>query len=185
MRAMSFLPRDAIVAAVLDVQSVPYAWPGEPTAEAVRRTGSGSCASKHALLAERLDELGVRSVPLLVVGSLVPEVLASDPECAAGVGLREVHECLTVLLPWAGPVLVDVTWDPALAAFGLPSTRPWEGEADMTLAVVAQGAGWAVERKTLRANKEALRKRLYGPGQREVRDRVLAAMSARFDRWRR
>jgi hypothetical protein len=54
----------------------------------------------------------------------------------------------------------------------------------MTLAVVTEGAGWAVERRTLRASKEALRRRLYGAGERAVRDRVLAAMSARFDRWR-
>jgi hypothetical protein len=137
-------PRDLrarVVALVHEVQAKPYAWPGEPAADAVRQAGTGTCASKHALLAEELAALGVSSSPLLVVGSLVPPVLTTEDDCRDGLSLREVHECLTVQTPWAGPLLVDVTWDPALAAHGLASTRPWDGESDMRLAVDPQGAG--------------------------------------------
>jgi hypothetical protein len=177
--------RARVVALIHEVQDIPYAWPGEPTASAVRALGRGTCASKHALLTEELDSLGVRSVPLLVVGPLVPSALATEDDCREGVSILEVHECLTVLTPWAGPLLVDVTWDPALAAHGLASTRPWDGASDMRLAVDADGAGWAVDRSTLRACKESLRRRLYAEGERTVRDQVLAAISAHFARWRR
>ena len=177
--------RDRVVALVHEVQAIPYAWPGDPGAHAVRELGRGTCASKHALLAEELAALGVSSMPLLVVGSLVPPLLAMEDDCRDGVSLREVHECLTVLTSWAGPLRLDVTWDRALAAHGLSSTRPWDGETDMRLAIDPEGAGWAVERATLRASKEALRRRLYADHERAVRDRVLAAMSAHFSRWRR
>lgn len=86
--------------------------------------------------------------------------------------------------PLGGSLRVDITWDPMLAARGLLVTRPWDGESDMRLAVTTDGAGWAIERAHLRAAKEALRNRLYAPGQREVRDRTLRAMSAHFRRWR-
>ena len=45
-------------------------------------------------------------------------------------------------------------------------------------------ACWSVPREALRDAKEALRSRLYRPGQREVRDRVLAALGRRFEEWR-
>ena len=54
--------RARVVALVHEVQGIPYAWPGEPTASAVKALGRGTCASKHALLAEELDALGVRSL---------------------------------------------------------------------------------------------------------------------------
>lgn len=95
---------------------------------------AGSCASKHALLAEELAAIGLQSLPLLVVGSLVPKMLKTDPELAPGAHLSEVHECLTVLTPWAGPLRVDVTWDPLLVRHGLPGTLDWDGRTDMLLA---------------------------------------------------
>lgn len=173
----------AAVAAAEAVRRLPYAWPSPPDADAAERLGAGSCASKHALLARRLDAMGVPSLPLLAVGPLVPDALAGDSEVADGVGLLEVHECLTVLTPWAGPCRVDVTWDPPLVARGLPG-GPWDGAGDTPLAVGETGPGWAVPREGLRAAKEGLRARLYGPGQREVRDRVLAVLSRRLAAWR-
>jgi hypothetical protein len=164
---------------------MPYAWPAPPDAESARREERGSCASKHALLAEELAALGIDSMPLFVVGPLVPRVLADDPEIAPGRLLPEVHECLTVLTPWAGPLRVDVTWDPPLIARGLPGTLDWEGRGDMLLAVGEGGPCWSVPREGLRGAKEALRKRLYREGERDVRDRVLEAMAKRFEEWRR
>jgi hypothetical protein len=176
--------RQRVVALVHEVQEVPYVWPGPPDAASVRQHGMGTCASKHAVLAEELLSLGIASVPLLVIGPLVPEVLRGEEDCRLGLSLVEVHECLTILLPWAGPVHVDVTWDPALAEHGPPITRPWDGSSDMRLALAANGPGWAVERSHLRIAKEALRARLYGPGERELRDRTLRAISSHFAMWR-
>ncbi len=163
---------------------MPYTWPSLPDAASARATGTGSCASKHALLAEELTAIGLQSLPLLVVGSLVPQMLKSDPQLAPGAHLSEVHECLTVLTPWAGPLRIDVTWDPPLVGRGLPGTLDWDGRTDMLLAVGEGGPCWSVPREGLREAKEALRSRLYRPGQREVRDRVLAALGRRFEEWR-
>lgn len=166
------------------MQALPYAWPSPPDAESARRDGRGSCASKHALLSEELALLGVESLPMLVVGPLVPDALAGDPEIAPGAHLAEVHECLTVVTPWAGPLRVDVTWDPPLIARGLPGTLDWDGRTDMLLAVGEGGPCWSVPREGIRTAKETLRTRIYRAGEREVRDRTLAAMAARFEEWR-
>jgi hypothetical protein len=175
---------DRTIALVHEIQSLPYAWPTPPDAASARRMQAGSCASKHALLAEELAAIGLQSLPMFVVGPLVPQMLKSDPELAPGAHLSEVHECLTVLTPWAGPMRVDVTWDPVLVRRGLPGTLDWDARTDMLLAVGEGGPCWSVPREGLREAKEALRSRLYRPGQREVRDRVLAALAQRFAEWR-
>jgi hypothetical protein len=184
-RAMNDDLRARMVAAVGDVQALPYAWPADPSAAAARASGSGSCASKHALLAEELDGLGLDSLPLLVVGPLLPPTLADDPAFADAAGLLEVHECLTVVTPWAGPVRVDVTWDPPLVHAGLDGSLDWDGRSDMVVAVRGDGPGWSVPRNGLRAAKEGLRSRLYRSDERARRDRILAAVVARFEAWRR
>lgn len=174
-----------LVDVVHRLASLPYVWPCPPDAGSARASGSGSCASKHALLGEELAAIGISSRPLFVAGALVPPALADDPEISAGVGLVEVHECLTVSVPGVGPCLVDVTWDPALLDAGLPGTPVWDGASDMEVAVGSPAAWWAPDPGRLREEKEALRARLYGPSDREVRDRVLAAMASRFEEWRR
>ncbi|HVP05714.1 MAG TPA: hypothetical protein VMT90_08570 [Dehalococcoidia bacterium] len=173
-----------IVPMIRRVQAMPYVWPAPPDAASARAAGAGSCASKHALLAEELLAAGIESLPLLVVGPLVPRALADDPDVAAGRLLPEVHECLTVLTPWAGPLRVDVTWDPPLIARGLPGTLDWDGHTDMLIAVGEGGPCWSVPREGLRQAKEALRARLYRDNEREVRDRTLAAIARRFNEWR-
>ena len=176
--------RQHVIARVHDVQAIPYVWPGPPEAASVRERGTGTCASKHALLAEELLALGVVSLPLLVVGPLMPDVLRNEEDCIPGRMLREIHECLTVLSPWAGPLRVDVTWDPVLMTKGLNATRDWDALGDMYLAIEPDSPGWAVDRSHLRVAKEALRNRIYAPGERELRDRTLRAMSDHFTRWR-
>ncbi|HEY5624943.1 MAG TPA: hypothetical protein VIT93_00490 [Dehalococcoidia bacterium] len=167
------------------VQALPYAWPAPPDAASCRRIGAGSCASKHALLAEELLALGIESAPMFAVGPLVPQVLADDPEIAPGAGLQEVHELLAVHTPWSGPLRVDVTWDPPLIARGLPGTLGWDGESDMLIAVGESAECRIARRDGLREAKEALRDSIYKGGDRELRDRVLAAMARRFEEWRR
>ncbi|HVM52981.1 MAG TPA: hypothetical protein VM262_07270 [Acidimicrobiales bacterium] len=170
---------------VARVQALPYVWPCPPTAASAREAAVGSCASKHALLREELDALGIASRPMFVVGVLVPELLADDPEIAAGAGLLEVHECLTASVPDVGPCVVDVTWDPPLLDRGLLGTRDWDGRSDMAVAAADPVGWWAPDPARLRTDKEALRARLYDDGDRQIRDRVLAAMAARFAEWRR
>ncbi len=175
----------SMVETVARVAALPYVWPCPPDAASARAAGAGSCASKHALLREELAAIGVASRPLFVVGALVPDALAGDPEVAVALGLPEVHECLTVSVPGGGPCLVDVTWDPPLLAAGLAGTRLWDGRSDMVVAVGSPSGWWAPDPERLRAEKEALRSRLYGDGDRERRDRALAAMASRFAEWRR
>ncbi|ROR91044.1 hypothetical protein [Nocardioides aurantiacus] len=168
----------SLIDLALEVQRLPYRWPAPPDAASTERAGAGTCAGKHALLAQRLDALGISSVPLLVVGPLAPP-LWPDLVAAAG-GLVEVHECLTVLTSWAGPLIVDVTWHPAAVAAGLPGLDPdWDGHSDTPTAVTPHGPGWAVDRLHLRERKERLRGRLYGDGQRERRDQILAEIARR------
>jgi len=176
--------KDQTIALVRDIEALPFVWPTAPDADSARQLKAGSCASKHALLAEELAAIGVESRPLFVIGKLVPDMLADEPELAKAAGLLEVHECLTVMTHWAGPLRVDVTWDPPLVERGLPGTLEWDGESDMVLALGATGPGWAPPRDALREAKEALRRRLYSAGQRELRDRTLAALARRFEQWR-
>lgn len=176
--------RTPLIQLVSRIQALPYVWPSPPDAESARSLGAGTCASKHALLAEELEQMGLSSLPLLVVGPLVPGVLALEPGFAPGAELPEVHECLTVVTPWAGPLRVDVTWDAPLVARGLPGTLDWQAQSDMLLAVGEGGPCWSVPREGLRQAKEALRSRLYRSGEREVRDTVLGLLAERFAEWR-
>jgi len=166
-----------VVRLVRGVQALPYAWPGPWDADATRKAGRGTCAGKHALLAdELLRSVGVRSSPLLMVGALVPPLW---PDLLPGAeDLLEVHECLTVETDWAGPLLVDVTWHPAAVREGLPGTLDWSGRDDMVPAVQPQSS-YAVRRADLRAQKLALRARIYTGDQAARRERVLTAMAER------
>jgi len=176
--------RRRIVRLVEEVRALPYRWPAPPDGQSAARDGCGTCASKHALLASRLREAGIESAHLVLVGPLVPPALRAVEELRDAAGLLEVHECLTVFTPWAGPLVVDVTWDPPLVARGLPGVVPWDGVSDMPYAIAAEGRAWAIPADRLRPAKEAIRARLYGSGQRAVRDRALAALSALFASWR-
>jgi len=151
---------DLTIAEVRCVQAIPYTWPAPPDAESCRKANAGSCASKHALLAEELDGIGLPSLPLFVVGSLVPLNLRADPKFADAAHLFEVHECLTVMTPWSGPLRVDVTWDqPLIERGGLPGTLNWDGRSDMLLAVGEGGPCWSVPRRIC-----ARPRRPSGPG---------------------
>jgi hypothetical protein len=79
---------------------------------------------------------------------------------------------------WAGPLLVDVTWHPAAVRAGLPGPTNWDGNTDM-VAAVTPVICHAVRRPVLRAQKEALRARLYRPADRDRRDDVVAEMARR------
>ena len=167
---------DELVTLVADVQRLPYAWPAPPTSESVRENGSGTCAGKHALLREELEGSGFAVSRLMVVGRLAPGLWPDLEEIADD--LLEVHECLTVETPWAGPVLVDVTWHPAAIAAGFRGTVDWMAREDMVCAVEPIQV-YAVSDATFRAQKELLRSRLYSSADRARRDLVLAELARR------
>jgi len=166
---------ERLISIVTETQRIPYAWPGPPTAAAARQSGQGTCAAKHALLREEVEALGMPCMHLMVVGLLVPS-LWPDLERASG-GLMEVHGCLTVATPWAGPLLVDVTWQPGAVRAGLPGTLGWDGASDMACAVQPI-ASYAVG-DDFRSQKELLRSRLYSTAERSTRDQILAEMATR------
>ena len=167
---------DALAVAVRRVQKLLYAWPAPPDAASTRAAGCGTCAGKHAVLREDLAELGLITHRLMVVGPLVPSLWPDLVERAGD--LLEVHECVTVETPWAGPLLLDATWHPAAVQAGLSGTIVWDGASDMACAVTPQ-AWYAVGDDRFREQKELLRSRLYSSEQRIIRDEVLAEMAHR------
>lgn len=168
--------RDALTEAVRRVQKLPYAWPAPPDAASTRSAGSGTCAGKHAVLREDLAELALMTHRVMVVGPLVPSLWPDLVERAGD--LLEVHECVTVETPWAGPLLLDVTWHPAAVQAGLAGTLAWDGASDMAYAVTPL-ASYAVGDVQFREQKELLRSRLYSTQQRAIRDEILAEMAHR------
>src|SRR3954454_22182615 len=141
---------DTITALVRRISEIAYSWPGDPDADTARRTGRGTCASKHALLRRELEQLGVPSRPMFAVGRLVPDVLRGEPTLIAGAHLYEVHEFLSVSVPDVGPCRVDVTWDPPLVRAGLAGVITWHGRADMPLAIGPTTEMWAPDPAHLR-----------------------------------
>ena len=170
-------PQD-LVSLARDVQRLPYRWPAPPDAASTQIAGAGTCAGKHALLARNLLAAGLEAAPLLVVGRLAPQLW---PDLARAAGdLVEVHECLTVLTPWVGPLTVDVTWHPSAVEAGLPGlTQDWDGCRDVEVAVEVTLGCYAVPVNRLREAKEALRARLYNPEDRARRDRILEQIALR------
>jgi hypothetical protein len=167
---------EQLVQCVENVQAYDYAWPAPPDAASTRAERRGSCAGKHAALREDLEALGLTASVLFVVGPLVPEIW---PDLVATAGdLLEVHECLTVETPWAGPLLVDVTWPPWAVEAGLAGTLQWDGISDMSVAV-APSQTYAIGGANVREQKEALRRRLYTNADREFRDATLAVIVRR------
>jgi len=158
------------------VQQYRYVWPAGADAETTRRNRAGTCAGKHAVLAEDLASQGLIANSMFVVGPLVPD-LWPDLQQLAG-DLLEVHECLSVETPWAGPLLVDITWHPDAVTGGLPGTLDWDGASNMAVAV-EPFQSYAVRRTNLRAQKEALRARLYSPEDRALRDATLTEIARR------
>lgn len=126
------LPGDASVRQVINaVQAIPYGRPAIRTPEGVIAEWTGTCSTKHALLAQLLRERWPELRPSLVHrvyqasrGSVRAQ---HGPDAAAAVpagGLTDVHRYL-VLTRAGQPVTIDITF---------PATRPWDGSGSMSLA---------------------------------------------------
>jgi hypothetical protein len=130
--ARADLPGDASLRQVVNaVQAIPYGRPGSRTPEGVIAEWTGTCSTKHALLAqllwERWPELQQRLVHRVYQASRGSVIDQHGAEAAAAVpaaGLTGVHRHLVLTL--AGrPVTIDITF---------PAGQPWDGPGSMGLA---------------------------------------------------
>lgn len=163
------------------VQAMPYRFPGPRDARHTLAHGWGTCAGKNYLLAELLRAAGIPVAHVIVTGDLRDQLphLPAAPRALADEGpLPDVHSVLTAVGP-DGPVLVDASWDPPLAAHGFPVQGPWDGRTD-TLLALSPHAVYAVCGPDPSAEKEAVRARLYRgrDADKARRDRYLIELSA-------
>jgi hypothetical protein len=130
------LPEDASLCQVVNaVQAIPYGRPATRTAEGVIGQWTGTCSTKHALLAQLLGERWPELQPRLVhrvYRVSRSSVLQRYGGGAAGVvpegGLTDVHRYLVIIV--AGQeVTIDITF---------PGDQAWDGHRSMR---VACGAG--------------------------------------------
>ncbi len=161
------------------VQAFPYRFPGPRDARHTLEHGWGTCAGKNYLLAELLAAAGVPAVHMIATGDLreqLPNVPPGLRALAEGGPLPDVHSFLTALGP-DGPVQVDASWDPPLAAHGFPVQGEWDGCTDTVLALRPHVV-YAVTTDPS-AEKEAVRARLYRKRREDKtrRDRYLEALS--------
>lgn len=163
------------VSTVREVQQLPYRWPAPPDAISTTTVQAGSCAGKHALLAQKLQSAGLSCAPLMIVGPLVPAIwqdLADEAD-----GLLEVHECVTGVTPCSGPLIVDDTWHPVAVRAGLPGlSNNWDGYRGSLLAVDITNGAYAIPNNAFRDPNNASRDRRYSTEERKRRDRILTKL---------
>ena len=126
------LPGDASLCEVVNaVQAIPYGRPGTRTVDGVMGEWTGTCSTKHALLAQLVRERWPESQPRLVhrvYRVSRSSVLQRHGGAAAGAvpegGLTDVHRYLVIIL--AGQeVTIDITF---------PADQAWDGHRSMCLA---------------------------------------------------
>jgi len=170
------------------VQAIPYRFPGPRDAWHTLENRWGTCAGKNYLLAALLRSAGVGVAHLIATGDLrdtLPRIPDDLRALAADGPLPDVHSFLTAAGP-DGPVLVDASWDPPLAAHGFSvQEQPWDGRGDTTLALRPH-AVYAVTGADPSAEKEQVRARLYRHRAEDKarRDRYLVALSEWMEQMR-
>jgi len=118
------------------VRDIPFAFAPHTDAETLLRTGSGTCAPKHALLAELYGRLGVRTQFVYVTYRLdeMPGTFPEDLEALVHDGIVRGHAALQILRDdrWLD---VDATFDRPLRRSGFVVTEGWDGRSSMPLVV--------------------------------------------------
>jgi hypothetical protein len=168
--ARAGLPDDASLSQVVNaVQAIPYGRPGSRTAEGVLGEWTGTCSTKHVLLARLLGEKWPEVQPRLVhrVYRVSPGwVLRRFGDEAAGAvpadGLTDVHRYLVIVLD-GQELTIDATF---------PGDPPWDGHRPMTLAC-GPGRDFPA-RDDPAAAKAALEARYCDP---QVREPFIAALA--------
>jgi hypothetical protein len=126
------LPGDASLRRVVNaVQAIPYGRPGSRTAEGVISDWKGACSTKHALLAQLIQERWPDLRPGLVHrvyrvsrGSVIERHGADAASAVPDGGLTDVHRYLVMTLA-CREVTIDITF---------PADQPWDGRQSMRLA---------------------------------------------------
>lgn len=130
------LPGEASLCQVVNaVQAIPYGRPEARTPEGVIVEWTGTCSTKHALLAQLLRERWPELQPRLIHrvyrvsrGSVLQRHGSGAAEAVPEGGLTDVHRYLVIIL--AGQdVTIDITF---------PGDQAWDGHRSMSLAC---GAG--------------------------------------------
>lgn len=118
------------------VRDIPFAFAPHTDADTLLRTGSGTCAPKHALLAQLYERLGVRTRFVYVTYRLdeMPGRFPAELRPLVHDGIVRGHAALQIHRDgrWLD---VDATFDRPLKASGFVVTEGWDGRSSMPLVV--------------------------------------------------
>ena len=128
---------DAGIARVFErVRDIPFRFAVHNDADTLLACGAGTCAPKHALLADLYGELGLETRFIYVAfrfdgmrGDFPPALRAVLDD-----GVMRAHAALRLRRPH-GWIDVDATFDQPLAAAGFIVTQGWDGRMSMPLVV--------------------------------------------------
>lgn len=115
------------IAAFELVRRVPYklsSWTGDP--ESLFNAGRGDCRHKEAAARRFLSRLGYRAVHIQVLFDWADLPIPGDILGNLN-DTRGFHDTVEWVDSDGRRVLVDPTWDPALAAAGFPVLPAWDG----------------------------------------------------------
>ena len=140
-----FSPEGGLIRVFEAIRDIPYYIDVEHLGlekgpEGMLRDKRGSCSPKHYLMGMVCGKLGV-PVKYCTYAFNWKDQKVDYPD-----GLRGMAEKLPVTYHLACKalikekwVLLDATWDPALAIVGFPVNIDWDGESDTKLAVESEG----------------------------------------------
>jgi transglutaminase-like putative cysteine protease len=129
---------DAQVVEVFErVRDIPFGFAPHTDAATLLRRGSGTCAPKHALLAQEYARLGVPTRFVYVTYRLdeMPGELPPELRPLVHDGVVRGHAALQIFRS-SGWLDVDATFDRPLKAAGFVVTEGWDGRSPMPLVVV-------------------------------------------------
>jgi len=133
--------RQSMISVFSHIRDIPYSLRistsnPDNSPEQVLMAGTGSCGSKHYLLAEMFRQLNLHVVYATIA------FLWNDPDLHFPPELRKLSERLPIAYHLACRVqvgchwiLVDATWDRPLAKAGFPVNDHWDGYSEMRWAV--------------------------------------------------
>jgi transglutaminase-like putative cysteine protease len=129
---------DAEVVDVFErVRDIPFSFAPHTDAMTLLRHGSGTCAPKHALLAQEYERLGVPTRFVYVTYRLddMPGEFPPELQPLVHDGIVRGHAALQIYRS-GGWLDVDATFDRPLKAHGFVVTEGWDGRSSMPLVVV-------------------------------------------------
>lgn len=161
------------------VRNIRYGAAGQRDPLQVLHAGTGSCSGKHILLRDLLRTLGHEAEAVTIYAffnKAVPPHEAMPAALRSMIAEEEVPDFHHYLRVREGEswVALDATWHDALAPFGFPVNRDWDGTGDTRLA--AEPMRTYPPAENLAAFKEELLLEL-SPGQRARRRRFFQLLT--------